>query len=96
MVPPAAMVGHMNARPMTPDEVAADLRVSRDTVLRKLRAGEIPGFRVGRAWRVDAEVYAEWKHRPAQSDPNRIAPRSARGMANIRRGERNRRARGGS
>lgn len=36
---------------MTPDEVAQFLKVSKKTVLRHARLGELPAAKVGRAWR---------------------------------------------
>jgi excisionase family DNA binding protein len=40
---------------LTIDEVAAMLRLSRDTVYRLTQTGELPGKKVGRAWRFAAE-----------------------------------------
>jgi excisionase family DNA binding protein len=44
------------ADPLDPDEVAAILRLSPQTVRRELRAGQLPGFRTGNgkksSWRV--------------------------------------------
>ena len=37
---------------MTPDEAAAFLRVNRDVIYRRLRAKQLPGFRVGHQWRI--------------------------------------------
>lgn len=70
---------------LTPDDVAADLHKPRESVMRLLRDGVVPGFRVGRAWRIDPTVYAEWKSRPASTDPHRIEPMSNRSRANLRR-----------
>ncbi len=36
---------------LTPDEAAALLRVSRTTLYRLARNGELPGTKVGRSWR---------------------------------------------
>jgi len=36
----------------TPEEIARVMRVSRESVRRKLRQGEIEGVRFGRKWRV--------------------------------------------
>ena len=36
----------------TPEEIARVMRVSRESVRRKLRLGEIEGVRFGRKWRV--------------------------------------------
>jgi len=71
---------------LTPTDVAEDLHISIESAVRRLRSGEIPGFRVGRYWRVDPEEYAAWKRGPARpADPNRIAPRSARSTAALNR-----------
>ena len=37
---------------LTPEQVAAVLKVSLETVMRHLRAGEIAGFKVGKLWRI--------------------------------------------
>lgn len=37
---------------ITPDEVASLFDLDPDSVLKALRLGELPGFRVGRLWRV--------------------------------------------
>jgi excisionase family DNA binding protein len=39
-------------RYMTPNEVAADLRVSSMTVYRLIHSGELPAVRIGRSFRV--------------------------------------------
>ena len=47
---------------LTVDEVAAILRVSRDSAYQIVRAGEILSFRVGRLIRIDrADLYAFMK-----------------------------------
>jgi excisionase family DNA binding protein len=53
----------MTRRFLTPDEVAAMLRVSRDTVRRLLRRGELPAVRVGRSWRVEEAELQRWLRR---------------------------------
>jgi len=70
---------------LTPADVAADLHLSVEAVHRHLRAGTIPTFKVGRAYRIDPDEYAAWKVGSRPADPNRIAPRSTRGQANLRR-----------
>ena len=72
---------------LTHQQVAADLQISPDTAIRMRRAGAIPGFKVGRYWRVDPDELAEWKrlHTARPADPNRIAPRSSRSQAAIER-----------
>ena len=46
---------------LTPADVAADLHLSVEAVHRHLRAGTIPTFKVGRAYRIDPDEYAAWK-----------------------------------
>jgi excisionase family DNA binding protein len=36
----------------TPEEIAAALRVSEETIRRQLREGQIKGQKVGRMWRI--------------------------------------------
>jgi excisionase family DNA binding protein len=45
---------------LTPDDVAARLKMHRDTVRRLLRTGKIPGVKIGRAWRVPSDRLAKW------------------------------------
>lgn len=81
---------------LTPADLAADLQLrgGEEAALRLLRAGTIPGFKVGRYWRVDADELADWKrkHAARPADPNRIAPRSSRSQAAIERHARRRTA----
>lgn len=70
---------------LTAADVAADLHLSRDTVVDRLRAQAIPGgFQPmpGGRWLVDAATYQAWRaERMAAVDPHRIEPRSARSKA---------------
>jgi excisionase family DNA binding protein len=73
---------------LTPQDVADELKVENvEAVVRMLRTGALPGFKVGRRWRVDPTELAEWKanRAPRPGDPNRIAPRSPRSQAAIER-----------
>lgn len=45
---------------LTPDDVAARLKMHRDTVRRLLRSGELPGVKIGRAWRTPSDKLAQW------------------------------------
>ena len=45
----------MPRRLLTTQEAAEFLRVSRATVLRWCRAGQMPAVRIGRQWRIDME-----------------------------------------
>lgn len=57
---------------LTVEEVATELRLSVETVKRMLRNDDMPGYKVGREWRIDKTEYAEWKrqrrnqYRPAE------------------------------
>ncbi|HLW47311.1 MAG TPA: helix-turn-helix domain-containing protein [bacterium] len=59
---------------LTPQEVAAQLRVSPGVVLRLLRRGDLPAVRVGRAWRVDEDEFRRWtRRRHARGSAGRAA-----------------------
>jgi excisionase family DNA binding protein len=62
----------MTDRLMTTREVADLLRVSPDTVLRRWRAGELPGFRIAsnvlRFDRCDLEEWLEQRRAPVQPE----------------------------
>jgi excisionase family DNA binding protein len=45
----------MHVGMMTPEEVAAEIRVTRRTVYEWLRSGKLLGLRAGRSWRVRRE-----------------------------------------
>ena len=45
---------------MTVQEVAQYLRLAEATVYKLAQAGEIPGVKVGRAWRFKRELIDEW------------------------------------
>lgn len=44
---------------LTPEEVAAILKVSVATVRRKLRSGELPAMKFGRSWRIKRSTLDE-------------------------------------
>ena len=44
----------------TASEVADLLRLNHQVVQRKLQAGEIPGYRIGRDWRVEQSQLMDW------------------------------------
>jgi excisionase family DNA binding protein len=61
----------------TAGEVAELLRLNHQVVQRKLQAGEIPGYRIGREWRVEQSQLLEWlaKHsnqRRTMSDAEKV------------------------
>ena len=47
----------------TAAEVADMLRLHHQVVQRKLQAGEIPGYRIGREWRVERSQLLDWLER---------------------------------
>jgi excisionase family DNA binding protein len=62
-------------RPPTPEDVAALLRVDRETVYRMARRGELPGFKVSSRWRFRLRsCSAGWNSRKART--SRLAGRS--------------------
>jgi excisionase family DNA binding protein len=44
----------------TASEVAELLRLNHQVVQRKLQAGDIPGYRIGRDWRVEQSQLMDW------------------------------------
>lgn len=52
-----------NLRFYTSAEIAELLRLNPQVVQRKLQAGAIPGFRIGREWRVEHTQLTEWLER---------------------------------
>lgn len=54
----------------TAAEVADLLRLNEQVVQRKLKAGEIPGYRIGREWRVERDQLRSWLEQHSnQRDP---------------------------
>lgn len=56
----------------TAQEVADLLRMNHQVIQRKLQAGEIPGYRIGREWRVERAQLLSW----LASHSNQGAPRT--------------------
>lgn len=56
----------------TSSEVADLLRLNHQVVQRKLQAGEIPAYRIGREWRVEHDQLMAWLERHS----NRRVPRT--------------------
>lgn len=48
---------------LTPPEIAEHLRLPESTVREMLRDGILPGYKVGRAWRIDGAELQKWKDR---------------------------------
>jgi excisionase family DNA binding protein len=49
---------------LTPEEAADYLRVDRETVYRRLRAGQLPGNKVGQQWRIRKHDLNEYLQGP--------------------------------
>jgi excisionase family DNA binding protein len=45
---------------LTPGEVAERLKISVYSVRRWIKQGELPAYRVGRAWRISTDDLAQW------------------------------------
>jgi len=45
---------------LTPEQVAERLQLSIITVKRWLTAGKLPGYKVGRQWRISEQELEEW------------------------------------
>lgn len=59
----------------TAAEVADMLRFHLQVVQRKLQAGEIPGYRIGREWRVERAQLVEWLERYSNQRERPLAER---------------------
>ena len=71
---------------LTPEEAAGYLRVHPQTVYRRLRAGMLPGAKVGDQWRLrkaDLDEYLKGRTRDSSVDDE---PLSAADLKEIRRG----------
>src|SRR4051812_36576012 len=53
----------------TANEVADLLRLHHQVVQRKLQAGEIPGYRIGREWRVERTQLLAWLEQHSNQQP---------------------------
>jgi excisionase family DNA binding protein len=56
----------------TAAEVAEVLRLNPQVVQRKLQAGEIPGYRLGREWRVEEGQLREWLEQHSNQRPENV------------------------
>ena len=59
---------------LTSAEVAAKLKLNQQVVVRKLQAGEIPGYKLGKDWRIAQHELWEWLQ--GHSNKQRPTPRS--------------------
>ena len=58
---------------LTIPEVSEYLRVSRQTVYRMLKRGDIPAFRIGGDWRFNIEDLGHWIEDESQARESRLA-----------------------
>jgi len=57
---------------LTIPEVSEYLRVSRQTIYRMLRRGDIPAFRIGGDWRFNIEDLERWIEKESQARKSRL------------------------
>jgi len=58
---------------LTIPEVSEYLRVSRQTIYRMLRRGDIPAFRIGGDWRFNIEDLGHWIEKESQARRSGLA-----------------------
>ena len=63
----------------TPAELAAEWKVSDDTILALIRSGKLRAYRVGRQWRIDGAAVGEYK--ACQENASSAGGREARGTS---------------
>ncbi len=56
---------------ITPNEIAAILRIHPFTVTRLAREGKLPGFKVGGIWRFRRDQFEEWINAQSKAGKNR-------------------------
>ena len=59
---------------LTSAEVAEKLKLNQQVVVRKLQTGEIPGYKIGKDWRVAENQLMEWLE--THSNRSRLSPRA--------------------
>ena len=59
---------------LTSAEVAAKLKLNQQVVVRKLQAGEIPGYKLGKDWRIAQHELLDWLQGHSNKSPQ--TPRS--------------------
>ncbi len=61
------MAAQNNTQIMTVEEVAAYLKLSKITVYKLVKKGQLPGFRVGNSWRFRKDKIMEIMSKPDDS-----------------------------
>ena len=61
------MAAQNNTQIMTVEEVAAYLKLSKITVYKLVKKGQLPGFRVGNSWRFRKDKIMEIMSKPDNS-----------------------------
>jgi excisionase family DNA binding protein len=54
-------INPVRAKVLTVTELSDYLRIHRSTVYRLLKAGQLPGFRIGSDWRFNVEAIDKWR-----------------------------------
>lgn len=63
------------ASPLTVEQVAAWLKISPDTVKKLLQRGELRGYKVACAWRIDSDAVEDYLQACREASPQRVAYR---------------------
>lgn len=70
---------------LTPEEVAADLRLKTTTVYEYLKDGRIEAIKLGSRWRIEETALTDFKNKHRQrANKYGFSPRSARSEAAIK------------
>lgn len=59
-------------KPLTIEEVAEFLKVSKVTIYGMAAKGKLPGRKVGRAWRFSKKKLEEWLEEEVKVDPRKL------------------------
>ena len=59
---------------ITPNEIAAILRIHPFTVTRLAREGKLPGFKVGGIWRFRKDHFEQWMERQSNGKRSKRQP----------------------
>jgi len=65
---------------MTSGEVAEKLQLNQQVVVRKLQTGEIPGYKIGKDWRVSSQQLLAWLESKSKPDQAHRAQQDGTGV----------------
>ena len=57
---------------LTPEQIADNLQLNKETVLRWLRAGELQGIKAGKQWRIEHDKLKEFLERGNRNATKRV------------------------